>query len=336
MRFKGNDELSEQAYIYTLRFYYGSKVLWLMEVENLETCYFCQSKNIALTPYQRTIQYDGKKYQFARCQNCTGYSLLPRLTEKQVSRLYSSDYVGANENQHSTSDKEYEAKFTDLANYLASHRGTLGKTFLDYGCGANPASFKIARKNELMPHGMELTPDVRTIAQQNTGIKLLSREEIIHGDELFDVIFLGDVLEHLVDPISELKYLTNNLTVEGVLIAQGPLQGANTLTHGIVGLYSWLTHNRSTTYPPYHVSLATLRSMEELLTECNLKISFKIIYEVDWPVPSFAELLFDLTPRNMILFIAKQVDKIFAQLFRDYGTRYFVVCKKLNMIEAKS
>lgn len=307
-----------------------------MGVENLDSCYFCQSGKIVPTPYQRTIQFDGNKYQFSRCQNCGGYSLFPKLTEKQLSRLYSLDYVGANETQHSSADKEYDAKFTDLANYLASHRGTLGKKFLDYGCGANPVSFRIARENALIPHGMELTPDVRMIAQQNTGLELRSREEIINGDELFDVIFLGDVLEHLVDPIPELNHLTKNLTLEGVLIAQGPLQGAKTLTHRIVGLFSWLTQNRSTTYPPYHVSLATLRSMEELLIGCDLKISFRVIDEVNWPAPSFKELLLHLTPRNIILFATKQVDKIFAQLFRDYGTRYFVVCKKLNMNEADS
>jgi len=307
-----------------------------MEVENLENCYFCQSEKIALTPYQRTIQFDGKKYRFARCRNCRGYSLFPRLTDEQLSYLYSSDYVGADEDESSSADKAYEAKFADLATYLSSHRGTLGKKFLDYGCGANPISFKIARENVLIPHGMELTADVRTIAQQNTGIKLHSREEIIQGKELFDVIFLGDVLEHLVDPISELECLTKKLTVEGILIAQGPLQGASTLTHRIVGLFAWLTQSRSTTYPPYHVSLATLRSMEKLLTKCGLKIPFKIIYEVDWPVPTFEELQLNLTPRNMVLFTTKQIDKIIAKVFRNYGTRYFVVCKKSTMNEVDS
>ena len=294
----------------------------------MERCYFCESEKTALTPFQRTIQFDGRQYRFARCRNCRGYSLFPKLNETQLSFLYSSDYVGADEGESSSADKEYEAKFTDLATYLASHRGTLGKKFLDYGCGANPISFKMARENALSPHGMELTADVRTIAQQNTGIKLHSREEIIQGEELFDVIFLGDVLEHLVDPISELECLSKKLSEVGILIAQGPLQGASTLTHRIVGLFAWLTQGRSTTYLPYHVSLATLRSMKKLLTKCGLQIIFIRTYEVDWQIPTFEELRLNLTLRNMILFITKQIDKIIAKIFPNYGTRYFVVCKK--------
>ena len=294
----------------------------------MERCYFCQSEKTALTPYQRTIQFDGRKYRFARCRNCRGYSLFPKLNETQLSFLYSSDYVGADENECSSAEKAYEAKFKDLATYLASHRETLGKKFLDYGCGANPISFKMARENALIPHGMELTADVRTIAEKNTSIKLHSREEIIQGKELFDVIFLGDVLEHLIDPISELDSLTKKLTEAGILIAQGPLQGASTLTHRLVRLFALLTQGRSANYPPYHVSLATLRSMKKLLEECNLQIIFIRTYEVDWPVATFEELQLNVTPRNMILFITKQIDKIIAKLFRDYGTRYFVVCKK--------
>lgn len=294
----------------------------------MERCYFCQSEKTALTSYQRSIQFDGKKYRFARCRNCRGYSLFPRLNDAQLSFLYSSDYVGADEDESSSADKAYEAKFTDLATYLASHRGTLGKKFLDYGCGANPISFKIAKENALIPHGMELTADIRTIARQNTGIKLHSREEIIQGKDLFDLIFLGDVLEHLVDPISELEHLTKKLSAEGILIAQGPLQGASTLTHRIVGLFAWLTQGRSTTYLPYHVSLATLRSMKKLLAKCGLQITFIRTYEVDWPVLTYEELRLNFSPRNMVLFITKQIDKIIAKIFRNYGTRYFVVCNK--------
>ena len=304
------------------------KIRWLTEVESLVRCYFCQSEKTTLTSYQRTIQFDGGKYRFARCRNCRGYSLFPKLSEAQLSFLYSSDYVGADEDESSSTEKAYEAKFADLAAYLASHRETPGEKFLDYGCGANPISFKMATENALIPYGMELTADVRAIAEQNTGIKLHSREEIIQGTELFDVIFLGDVLEHLIDPITELESLIKKLMAAGILIAQGPLQGASTLTHRLVGLFALLTQGRSANYPPYHVSLATLLSMKKLLAKCGLQITFIRTYEVDWPVPTFEELRLNLTPRNIVLFMSKQIDKIIAKIYKNYGTRYFVVCKK--------
>lgn len=294
----------------------------------MEKCYFCESEKLQSTPYQRSIEFNGEKYRFSLCRNCRGYSLFPKLNDTQLSFLYSLDYAGAYEDGFSSADEVHETGFIDLGNFLASHRGVLGKNFLDYGCGTNPISFKMATENGLIPYGMELTADVRTIAEQNTGIKLRSRDEIIWGEEFFDVIFFGDVLEHLVDPIFELGCLTKKLTSGGILIAQGPLQGASTFTHRIVGLFAWFTQGRSTTYPPYHVSLATLRSMKKLLTKCDFQIIIIKIYEVNWPVPTFKELRLKVTSRNVVLFTTKQIDKIIAKIFRNYGTRYFVVCKK--------
>lgn len=294
----------------------------------MKRCYFCQSEKTAFTPYQRTIQFDGGKYRFVRCRDCRGYSIFPKLNDAQLSFLYSSDYVGADGDESSSVDNAHEAKFTDLADYLASHRGTLGKKFLDYGCGANPASFEMARENALIPYGMELSADVRTIAEKNTSVKLLSREEIVNGNELFDVIFLGDVLEHLVDPISELGCLIKKLGATGILIAQGPLQGATTLTHLIVRFFAWCTRSKTTSYPPYHVSLASVLSMKKLLIMSGFQLTYLRTFEVDWPVPTFEDLRRNLTLRNMVLFTTKQIDKIIARIFKNYGTRYFVVCKK--------
>ena len=299
-----------------------------IESEKMKKCYLCDSNKIRPTLLQRRIRFDSQTFNFYYCKNCSGYSLFPKLSEAQLSFLYSSDYVGTDEDESSSTEKAYEAKFADLATYLASHRETLGEKFLDYGCGANPISFKMATENALIPYGMELTADVRAIAEQNTGIKLHSREEIIQGTELFDVIFLGDVLEHLIDPITELESLIKKLMAAGILIAQGPLQGASTLTHRLVGLFALLTQGRSANYPPYHVSLATLLSMKKLLAKCGLQITFIRTYEVDWPVPTFEELRLNLTPRNMVLFMSKQIDKIIAKIYKNYGTRYFVVCKK--------
>jgi hypothetical protein len=76
--------------------------------------------------------------------------------------------------------------------------------------------------------------------------------------------------------------------------------------------------------------------MEKLLTKCGLNISLKLVHEVDWPVYGFKELLRNLTPRNLVLFVAKQIDKIFARVFRNYGTRYFFVCKKIDVNEIES
>jgi hypothetical protein len=294
------------------------------ESNNVILCYFCGSARIKPSLSQRAILFSNEKFRFVFCKDCHGFSLYPKLSDNQLFSMYSSDYVDQGQDDEIASDESLTTRFSDLEKYLEKSKKADGKLFLDYGCGANPPTFQLARKNGYIPYGMELSADVRKIAELNTGEKLFSKEEIQNGDQLFDVIFLGDVLEHLVDPIVELRFLQTKLAFGGALLAQGPLQGAKTLTHLCVRLFGWISRKRVSTYPPYHVSLASSQSMRSLLKSSDLQLINLKIFEVAWPVPSFSELMQDFTIRNQILFVTKQIDKVLAKVLLNYGTRYFL------------
>lgn len=294
-------------------------------------CYFCHSERLKLSLSQRTIQFLDNKYRFVICQECFGFSLYPKLSENQLFSMYSSDYVDQGQEGQTPSDESSSTRFSDLKKYLERIGEVNGKAFLDYGCGANPPTFQFAQEKGYIPFGMELSADVREMAKINTGVKLFSKEEIQNGNQLFDVIFLGDVLEHLVDPVSELKFLQTKLTGGGVLLAQGPLQGAKTLTHLIVRLFAWIFRSKVSIYPPYHVSLASSLSMKRLLVSSNFRLTYIKIFEVAWPAPSLSELRNNFTLRNQLLFLTKQVDKILAKVLLNYGTRYFLASSPNNL-----
>lgn len=287
-------------------------------------CYFCCSKRLKLSLSQRTIQFLSNKYQFVYCQECFGFSLYPKLPENHILSMYSADYVDQDQDIQTLSDELSSKRFTDLKRYLERFGESQGKAFLDYGCGANPPTFQFAKANGYIPFGMELSADVREMAKSNTGVKLFSKEEVQNGNQLFDVIFMGDVLEHLVDPVSELKFLQTKLTSGGVLLAQGPVQGAKTLTHLSVRLYVWIFRRKVSNYPPYHVSLASSQSMRRLLELSNFQLTFLQIFEVDWPAPSFNELKRDFSVRSLMLFLTKQIDTLLSRVIINYGTRYFL------------
>lgn len=289
-------------------------------------CYFCRSVKTKFSPSQRTVLFGEAKYRFVFCQECHGFSLFPKLNESQLFDLYSSDYVDQDHEEGATSEDPPADKFSDLKIFLSGQSRKRGKAFLDYGCGANPTSFQLARENGLIPHGMELSEDVREIAEKNTGVKLFSREDISNGSESFDIIFLGDVLEHLVDPVSELEFLQTKLAEGGILLAQGPLQGATTLTHLIVRFFAWCTRSKTTSYPPYHVSLASVLSMKKLLISSGFQLTYLRTFEVDWPAPTLQDVRSNFTLRNLLLFTTKQVDKVLGLIFPNYGTRYFLSC----------
>ncbi len=289
-------------------------------------CYFCRSPKLKISRGQRTVLFESQYFRFMYCSNCRGYSLFPKLNDAQLFSLYSSDYVDQKCEIHDPAEYTKADKFSDLDHYLAKKVEGNGQKFLDYGCGADPVSFQMARKCGLDPYGMELSADVRAIAERNTGVKMFSREEIASLNTEFGIIFLGDVLEHLIDPVRELEFLRTKIAQRGFLIAQGPLQGANTLTHALVRLFAFFTQNRTTDYPPYHVSLASLTSMKKLLVASGFTPVFIRTSEVNWPAPTFGELRDGLNIRNFMIFTTKQADKFLARILPNYGTRYFLAC----------
>ena len=296
----------------------------------MRNCYFCDSSNMNVSSSQRSIWFDHKIHRFFRCSNCHGFSLFPKLTPPQLTFLYSLEYVGCVDLESSNPEQIDNTKFSQLKEFIQNLKETKGKTFLDFGCGADPISFKIAKESELILIGMELSQDVREIAKRNTGVEILSRDEVMRGDISFDYVFLGDVLEHLVNPISELESLKMVMSNNSKLIAQGPLQGSRTLTHLLVRTFVWLTQGRKTSYPPYHVSLASSQSIRQLLKLAGFCLERLDTFEVDWPAPTFKQVKSKFSVRGLLLFFAKQIDKVISGFYQPYGSRYFVVCSKLD------
>ena len=291
----------------------------------MESCYFCGESRIVAAKLQRAIHYDQKVFTFYYCKSCYGYSLFPKLSESQIANLYSFNYVENFKLENSEQELNSWNRFLRLDMFLANYRSSVGSIFFDYGCGADPATFPIARRNGLVPLGMEFSADIREVVTTKTGVKMYSREEFIATEERFDKIFLGDVIEHLINPALELLNVKSKLNPGGILIAQGPLQGARTLTHLIVRMFSVISPSKVSTYPPYHVSLAHRKSMQHLLKSLGFRDVKIECTEVDWPAPTWKEFVDSPSLRGLTLFLIKGIDKILSRIFVSYGSRYFLV-----------
>lgn len=289
-------------------------------------CYFCASEEIHKTRFQRTINFTGELYSFYYCRNCHGYSLFPKLSENQIQNMYSISYVEDLNNEDNSEKVSDWNRFLQFQNFLNTQ---LKKgIFLDYGCGADPITFDMAKSSGLEAFGMEYSQDIRQLVMEKSGVTVYSRDEVLNSEQKYDVIFLGDVIEHLVNPEIELRVLASKLNPKGILIAQGPLQGAWTFTHSMVSIFALFTKKRLSNFPPYHVSLANRKSMNELLKQTgytNIKMNCT---EVNWPAPNFKSLITRPSLRSLLLFNSKILDKSFARFMRNYGSRYFLVCQK--------
>ena len=292
----------------------------------MDLCYFCNGSNLRVSRGQRPLIFQKDKFLFLFCSDCKSYSMHPKLTERQIETLYSTDYIDKNPAIQEIETPQ-KSKFVNLYDYLNSLEEASRLTFLDYGCGSNPETLRFTKNKDLVSFGMELVESVRDIAAVNSGAVIFSREEVLEKRDFFDFIFLGDVLEHLIEPVTELRALRKTLKSDGVFIAQGPLQGSATLMQSIVKAFSALTPNRISDFPPYHVSLASVKSMKAMFSSAGLEIEFLQVYEVFWPAPSFNEFLKFPSPRNLLLYVSKRIDILVSAIVPNFGSVYFLVAK---------
>jgi 2-polyprenyl-3-methyl-5-hydroxy-6-metoxy-1,4-benzoquinol methylase len=196
---------------------------------------------------------------------------------------------------------------------------------LDYGCGHNPVTLTIASNLGYQTRGVEFSQDVVDRTKLLRSGSIITVQEFQTTQDEFDIIFLGDILEHLINPIDELVRLKSRLSHHGFLIAQGPLQGLRTISHLMIGLNEKLKRNTPTESPPYHVSLAHKTSMERLFIEAGFQLEKLLIKEVQWPAPSLSDFLLRPTFRDLLQILAKSVDRAISKLVPLYGSHYFMV-----------
>jgi hypothetical protein len=291
-------------------------------------CRFCGKKIAKLSHVRRGVLYERKPFYYFKCDECKSYFLMPELQKEELVKLYSLDYT--DDANKAENNQSYESKFVEVRNFLSEKNLTENKVFLDYGCGANSLPIVYAREGGYVALGMEYDLEVRSLAATNTGAEILSRDEIVRIDRSLDVIFLGDVLEHLNNPLDELLMLTSKLSENGVIYIQGPLEGAPTLMHKFIEFYCRIQPTKLSEFPPYHVNLFSLKGMLKLAEKSNLSLKRLDVKEINWPAPTFSELKSNLSLRAVTLFVLKFCDKLLANVVAKYGTRVTLVLERSN------
>jgi SAM-dependent methyltransferase len=118
-----------------------------------------------------------------------------------------------------------------------------GSTVLDYGCGVG--QFLAAAKDiDLVPCGVEFDASAAALAASSSGCSVFTVADFDSGFEaqLFDVIHLGDVLEHLPDPGTVLGILLQRLKPGGLLFVEGPLETNPSLVYWSAKLFGAVKH----------------------------------------------------------------------------------------------
>ncbi len=208
------------------------------------------------------FRYRGRTYYRMRCAGCGFIFVDPTPDRETFEAMYGDDYFS--EYYGGGHDLGYEQ---GLEAGLRASAAILDRLrpyaptghLLDVGCAGG--HFLIAaRERGYKCLGVELNPKMAERARQVFGLEVLdgSFEKVAAGRLGcgFDVIYMGDTLEHLPDPAGALRRVRELLAPQGVFTLNGPLTLNRSLYTACLKLKLALGKGRSEWYvdePPYHL-----------------------------------------------------------------------------------
>ena len=236
------------------------------------TCPVCTSPDVRNVPFQYSFR--GQCMRAYRCRTCGIIFIHPQPTSEQLRELYSAEYFeegdfrcGHESSYCDPTALEHIAN-TGLLDEIKSIRPS-GR-FLEIGC-AGGAFLHAARKAGYTVDGVEFSQDACRIAKATFGLDVHpgSVEDAHFPDESFDVVFMGDVIEHLPDPVTSIMEVQRILAAQGLLVLELPSQTNNLYSRTGFAVYGALGRTTTVGLPPYHLFEYRPRSLRFLLQRCG-------------------------------------------------------------------
>lgn len=163
--------------------------------------------------------YDGSLFHYLGCRNCATVFVDPIPRESTFAKMYAKSayhdvHYGA------TDATDYRAAVGLMSKHVAG-----GSSVLDYGCGAG-GFLAACAESGFRPFGVDFDESAARSAGESVGCRWSSVADFDarQAEAPFDVIHLGDVIEHLPDPLQTLSSLLGKLRPGGFLFIEGPLE----------------------------------------------------------------------------------------------------------------
>lgn len=176
-------------------------------------CRLCGSENLTLY----YTQGNQNQYEYYKCNNCelVNYDLSGGLNQMK----YTEDiYIHPHDDSHRQNINQ-----TATFNFIQKNIPHQGK-ILDIGCG-NGKILVLAQENGWQPRGLELSESLANSINENFGIAVTIAnflEYVPEKDEVYDLVVLRHVLEHLPDSITAMNKINNLLKHRGYCVMEFP------------------------------------------------------------------------------------------------------------------
>ncbi len=227
-----------------------------------DNCILCGSNNLKETIYSNIDGY--KVFQCCECSLVfTGLKRESPLPEEINTMKYSGeDYI--KEYLRFRYRREFVHRFKVFL-YEIENLKDKGR-ILDIGCSVG-IFLNLACKSGWDCTGIELSTTTADYAKDRFKLNVINKklQDANFPGRYFDVVTMWDVLEHIPDPINELKEVHRILKDNGLLVVQVPnIESYKAIREGRMFIYLCIPAHL------YHFSLLTIKKLLE-------KVNFKVI-----------------------------------------------------------
>jgi SAM-dependent methyltransferase len=245
-----------------------------------KNCIICNSnKFINSFPYKTS--FNKKVFFYKKCLNCKFVFIDPIPDKSDLKKMYENDRYHKNF-YNLKNDNEYKKNYVFLKKFIKH-----GDHILDYGCGYGHFLRQIP--NGIKKTGVEFNRDVVEFCKKKIKkTKFMTVNQFKTHNKKFEVIHLGDVLEHLIDPINFLNDIKKKLRKNGIIFISGPLERNISLVNYSFLVFGYFKNkifkNFVGNFTPYHIFFCNYKNKKKMLSRFrDLKILKFEIYETGFP-----------------------------------------------------
>lgn len=178
-------------------------------------CILCHGTNGRLI-YQRD------RWRYIQCDNCGLVWIVPRPSVAELSEQY-EDYLPVEPGEIAAWDRMMTPVIHSSAHLIKARTGADGGRLLDIGCGFG--FFLREMKNKgWQVEGVEISPAGSRYTRDSLNIPVHTQplEELDIADNVFDVVTLFYVIEHVHDPTKLLTEVNRILKPGGLILLRWP------------------------------------------------------------------------------------------------------------------
>ena len=237
-------------------------------------CLICGGGSFISLPYY--YEFRGRIIRIVRCACCSLVTLYPMPSQDEINSLYTEEYFQS-EYHCGTSKGSYTSEIVTMKRAFLPHLRSIRRfrpsgRYLEVGC-AGGAELQVAKEHDYEVLGVELNAEMASWGRENLGLDIRqgTLQDQAFPSSFFDVVYLGDVIEHILRPLDLLAEIHRILKPAGVIALAYPME----MNHLVPRLRTLLRLDFKSPHYPYHVFSYNNLSMRALLTKAGYTIRWQ-------------------------------------------------------------